>query len=253
MMQMNTLYHKPEIFTSFPNIIAAQSTRNGGVSDEPLNSLNLGYRVGDFEEKVLENRKRFYGSLGVDLGEVAATRQVHGDKILYVIEPGEYEGFDAMVTDKRDVFLSVSVADCTPVLIFDAVNQIVAAVHAGWRGTVEGIAFKTLEVMEMHFGTEAENCYAFIGTCIDQLSYEVDADVADYFPDEFKSFDKAKNKYFVDLKGGNKDQLLEFGIPESQIEVSPFSTVLHNENFFSHRAEQGKTGRMMAVIGMRSR
>lgn len=253
MMQINTLYHKPEIFTSFSNIIAAQSTRNGGVSDEPLNSLNLSYRVGDFEEKVLENRKRFYGSLGVDVREIAASKQVHGDKILYVIEPGEYEGFDAMVTDKRDVFLSVSVADCTPVLIFDAVNQIVAAIHAGWRGTVEGIAFKTLEVMEMHFGTEAENCYAFIGTCIDQSSYEVDADVADYFPDEFKSFDKSKNKYFVDLKGGNKDQLLEFGIPESQIEVSPFSTVLHNENFFSHRAEQGKTGRMMAVIGMRSR
>ncbi len=246
------LHHKPQIFNLFSNIIAAQSTRNGGVSEAPLASLNLSFRVGDAEENVLENRRRFYGSLGIAPSDVAASRQVHGDKILYAMEPGEYDGFDALITDRPNVFLSVSVADCAPVLLFDAAHQIVAAVHAGWRGTVEGIVFKTLEVMQIHFGTEPKDCFAFIGACIDACSYEVDADVADYFPNEFKRFDETKSKFFVDLKGGNQDQLIAFGIPESQIEISPFSTVTHNDQFFSHRAEKGKTGRMMAVIGIKN-
>ncbi|MDX1941415.1 MAG: peptidoglycan editing factor PgeF [Saprospiraceae bacterium] len=247
---MNELYHKPTIFDSFSNIIATQSTRNGGVSEAPFSSLNLSFRVGDAIENVIENRKRFFHGQGIDLAQLATSHQVHGDKILYAIEPGDYKGFDALVTDQKNVFLAVSVADCTPILIYDAAREVVAAVHAGWRGTVDGILFKTLQVMQQQFGTEPTDCFAFIGACIDECSYEVDADVADYFPNEFKHFDNMKNKFFVDLKSGNKDQLLEFGIPESQVEVSTFSTVLHNEQFFSHRAEYGKTGRMMAVIGM---
>ncbi len=244
------LHYQPDIFKNFPQIITAQSTRQGGVSEGALASLNLSFRVGDEEERVLENRRRFYGSLNIDLSELATSRQVHGDRIVYAIEPAEYEGFDALITDRRRVFLSVSIADCAPILIFDAAHEVVAAVHAGWRGTVEGIVHKTLEAMQIHFGTAPPDCFAFIGACIDACSYEVDADVADYFPDTFKRFDPAKNKFLVDLKAGNRDQLLAFGIPETQIEISPFSTVLHNEYFFSHRAEKGKTGRMMAVIGM---
>ncbi len=244
-------WHKPTIFQAFPNIIAAQSTRSGGVSAAPFHSLNLSFRVHDDEENVRENRRIFYNGLGIDLQEVAATRQVHGDRILYAPEAGEYEGFDALVSDRKNVFLSVSIADCTPILLFDAAHQVVAAVHAGWRGTVEGIAYKTLEVMQMQFGTRPEDCFAFIGACIDECSYEVDADVADHFPENFKRYDTEKRKFFVDLKAGNKDQLQVFGIPEGQIEVSPYSTVLHNDRFFSHRAEQGTTGRMMAVIGLR--
>lgn len=249
---MSQNYYKPEIFNPFSNIIAAQSTRNGGVSPEPLSSLNLSFRVGDEETNVIENRKRFFNGQGIDLQQLATSHQVHGDKILYAMEPGDYNGFDALVTDRKGIFVAVSVADCTPILIFDAENQVVAAVHAGWRGTVEGIVYKTLETMQDHFGTQPEHCFAYIGTCIDECSYEVDADVADYFPDEFKRYDIELNKYFVDLKNGNKDQLLEFGIPDNQIEISPFSTVLNNDQYFSHRKEQGKTGRMMAVIGMKN-
>lgn len=246
------MFHKPQIFNQFPDIIAAESTRNGGVSDEPLSSLNLSFRVEDQEANVMENRRRFFGGQGIDLENLATSRQVHGDKILYAIEPGDYDGFDALVTDRSNVFLAVSVADCTPILIYDAANDVVAAVHAGWRGTVEGIVFKTLEVMQNNFDTQPDSCFAYIGTCIDECSLEVDADVADYFPDDFKRFDVKKNKFFVDLKNANRDQLLEFGLPDAQIEVSPFSTILHNDRYFSHRKEQGKTGRMMAVIGMRS-
>lgn len=247
---MNTNFYKPQIFNTFPNIIAAESTRNGGVSTAPLSSLNLSFRVGDEETNVLENRKRFFGGLGIELSQLATSYQVHGDKVLYAIEPEEYSGFDALVTDRKHVYVAVSVADCTPILIFDAENEIVAAIHAGWRGTVEGIVFKTLEAMQDHFKTQPAHCFAYIGTCIDECSYEVDADVADHFPNEFKRFDTKLNKFFVDLKNGNKDQLLEFGIPETHIEISPYSTVLNNDQYFSHRKENGKTGRMMAVIGM---
>lgn len=248
---MNQSYYKPTIFSSFPNIIAAESTRHGGVSAVPLFSLNLSYRVGDDDANVTENRKRFFNGQGIDLQQLATSHQVHGDKILYAIEPGDYSGFDALITDQKEVFVAVSIADCTPILIYDAENEIVAAVHAGWRGTVDGIVFKTLETMQDHFGTQPTHCFAYIGTCIDECSYEVDADVADHFPDAFKRYDAQLNKFFVDLKNGNKDQLIEFGIPTTQIEISPYSTVLHNDQYFSHRKEKGQTGRMMAVIGMK--
>lgn len=106
---------------------------------------------------------------------------MHGDKVLYAIEPGDFTGFDALVTDRKGIFVAVSVADCTPILIYDSENEVVAAVHAGWRGTVDGIVFKTLETMQDHFGTQAANCFAYIGTCIDECSFEVNADVADFF------------------------------------------------------------------------
>ncbi len=247
---MSTFFYKPTIFDQFSNLIAAESTRDGGVSPSPFSSLNLSLRVGDADANVLENRKRFLGGLGVDLSQLATSHQVHGDKVLYVIEPGDYSGFDALVTDQKNIFVAVSVADCTPILLYDAANEVVAAVHAGWRGTVDGIVYKTLETMQDHFGTQPEQCYAYIGTCIDECSFEVNADVADHFPKEFKRFDTDLNKFLVDLKGGNKDQLREFGIPDNQIEISSFSTVLHNDRYFSHRKEKGQTGRMMAGIGM---
>ena len=247
---MSTFFYKPAIFDQFSNLIAAESTRDGGISPAPFSSLNLSFRVGDADANVLENRKRFLGELGVDLSQLATSHQVHGDKVLYVIEPGDYSGFDALVTDQKNIFLAVSVADCTPVLLYDAANEVVATVHAGWRGTVDGIVYKTLETMQDHFGTQPEQCYAYIGTCIDECSFEVNADVADHFPKELKRFDADLNKFLVDLKGGNKDQLREFGIPDNQIEISSFSTVLHNNRYFSHRKEKGQTGRMMVGIGM---
>ncbi len=244
------LQYTPEIFSVFPNLVATQSTRQGGVSEAPFGSLNLSFRVGDAETYVRENRRRFYDALRIKATQLATSKQVHGDRVLYAPEPGDYDGFDALVTNRRGVMLAVSVADCTPVLLFDTAQQVVAAIHAGWRGTVAGITFKTLELMQAYFGTRPSDCVAFIGACIDAHSYEVDADVADYFPDNLKRYDAERSKFFIDLKMANHEQLSAFGIPSAQIEVSPYCTVLHNDVFFSHRAEQGKTGRMLAVIGM---
>lgn len=241
---------KPALFAQFLPLTAAQSTRHGGVSEAPFASLNLGLSVGDERERVIENRRRFFNGLGVELAQVATSHQVHGSEILYADTPGHREGYDALLTDVPGVFVTVSVADCTPILVFDSKTNAVAAIHAGWRGTAAGIVAKTLDQMQARFGTRGDDCFAYVGTCIDECSFEVGADVADHFTNPFKRFDAETQKFFVDLKRANAAQLRAFGVPDAQVEISPFCTVQHNADYFSHRLERGKTGRMMATIGM---
>ncbi|MCX6295223.1 MAG: polyphenol oxidase family protein [Bacteroidetes bacterium] len=149
------------------------------------------------------------------------------------------------------MFLAVSVADCTPILIHDTKNNAVAAIHAGWKGTVGKIVLNTLQLMGEQYGTEGKYCKAFIGACISYENFEVGDEVATYFELSQKRFDKQKQKWFVDLKKANMKQLLDFGVMEKNIEISDFCTVKNNNTFFSHRKEKGVTGRMMAVIGMK--
>ena len=244
-------YRTPDIFRKFPSIVAAESTRNGGVSEDPYNSLNLGGSTQDSPENVAENNKIFFSSLGIPLAEVAKSHQVHSANILKVESAGRFEGFDALITNLPNIQLAVTVADCTPILIFDPAEKAVAAIHAGWRGTVAEITKKTVEMMASEYGTLPENCYAYVGTCIDECSFEVGEDVAQHFESAFKRWDEEKSKFFVDLKASNKTQLLNTGIPDKNIEISPYSTVINNDTYFSYRFENGLTGRMLATIGIR--
>ncbi len=242
---------QPKIFTQFPNLAAAQSTRHGGVSPAPYQSLNLGKSTEDDPANVAENRRRFCASLGFQPAQMAWSKQVHGDQIRHATEPGGGEGFDALVTNVPGILLAVSVADCTPILVYDAQHQAIAAIHAGWRGTVTDIVTKSLIFMQKTFGTSGEDCFAYIGTCIDECSFEVGDEVAVAFTEPFKRFDAQRGKFFVDLKKANAAQLLAFGIPEAQIEISPYCTMRHSTDFFSHRKDKGVTGRGMGVIGLR--
>ena len=244
------MFYRPAIFDPFPWLVAAESDRHGGVSVAPYYSLNLGKNTDDDPAHVLENRRRFCTALGFRAGQLALSKQVHGDGVLVVHASGMAEGYDALVTRQPGILLAVSVADCTPILIFDQKNEAVAAIHAGWRGTAAGIVGKTLEVMAAQFGTVGADCRAYVGTCIDECSFEVGEEVASAFADDFNRFDAHKGKFFVNLKKANAAQLLAFGVPAAQIERSPYSTVLHNADYFSHRQEQGRTGRMLAAIGM---
>lgn len=251
---MNTLtptplYRKPSLFAPFANLIAAESTRHGGISPIPFHSLNLGINTEDDSENVTENRQRFFTSLGIGANQLASSLQVHGTEILNATEPGYYTGYDALITNQTGLMVSVTVADCVPVLIYDAKCHAVAAIHAGWRGTVGGIITKTLARMQEEFGSQPKDCYAYVGTCIDDCSFEVGPEVAAQFSTSFVHSDPDTQQAFVDLKAANQQQLLDFGIPASQISVSNFSTVLHNGDYFSYRKEGGQTGRMLAVIG----
>lgn len=239
----------PSIFKQFPDLIAAESMRHGGVSPQPYASLNLGGNTNDLPENVEKNRNIFFSNLNIGLEHVVFNEQVHKDDILVATKPGNYSGYDALLSNKRNVFLTVGIADCVPILIYDKSNWVCMAIHAGWKGTAKRIAVKTLMHAAIEFGTAPQDCYAYIGTCIDECSFEVDADVAKEFDDNFKRWDAEKEKFFIDLKKANLQQLLDLGIPESQIEISDKSTVLHNEDYFSYRKEGGKTGRMMVVIG----
>ena len=247
---VSPLFRVPAIFSIFPELLAAESTRHGGVSEVPYASLNLGTSTADLPKYVAENRARFWQSLGVEAAQVATSHQVHGAEVLTVTQPGRYDGYDALITRQRGILLAVTVADCTPILIFDPVHHAVAAIHAGWRGTVQAIATKTLEKMRVEFGTDLADCYAYVGTCIDECSFEVGAEVAEQFSAAHQRFDSVTGKYLVDLKKANSEQLLAAGVNKNHIEISSFSTVLHNHSYFSYRHENGQTGRMLACIGM---
>ncbi len=250
MDMQQTMVIKPAVFEPFKAVVAGQSTRHGGVSSFPWHSLNLGKSTDDNPENVAENRRRFCTALGFATEQLAWSRQVHGDQIRVVTAPGGAEGFDALISNVPGILLAVSVADCVPILVFDPVQQAVAAIHAGWRGTASNIVGKTLTLMSDLYGSRGADCLAYIGACIDECTFEVGDEVAEAFDSPFKRFDTQRGKYFVDLKKANTAQCLAFGIPENRLEVSPFSTVLHNEHFFSHRKEKGLTGRMMAAIGL---
>jgi polyphenol oxidase len=247
------MYTIPKIFQQFPELIAVESIRHGGISKAPYASLNLGLFTEDKPENVQKNRTLFFESLGIKTSRVAHSYQVHRDRTLKVTRCKAYEGYDALITINKNSFMSVTVADCVPILVYDAKNQAVAAIHAGWKGTVADITAKTIQMMQVEFNTNPADCYAYVGTCIDETSFEVGEKVAELFAYEFKTMVKngRKVKFFVDLKKANAAQLMKCGVPENQIEISSFSTVLDNQDYFSHRKEKGQTGRMMALIGVR--
>ncbi len=244
-----SLFRSPEIFGAFPGLVAAESTRHGGVSPAPYASLNLGGSTGDTPENVAENQRRFWKSIGVSSDQVVTSHQVHGTQVLHASVPGRNQGFDSLITDQPGLVLAVTVADCTPVLVFDPKRRAVAAIHAGWRGTVGEIVLKTIQRMQQEFGTDPSDCFAYVGTCIDKCSFEVGDEVAEHFSNFYKWFNSKAGKYYVDLKQANLAQLHGAGVSTERIQVSAYSTVLDNQDYFSHRLEKGLTGRMLACIG----
>jgi YfiH family protein len=217
----------PTVFQKFPGVIAAQSTRIGGIRDH------------------------FFSELGITEDSFVSSEQVHGKEIFIANISTREKGYDAIITQKKGLYVGVSIADCTPILIYDPVSGAVAAIHAGWRGTVQKISAETVLKMEKEFGTRAADCYAYIGACISERAFEVENDVADFFDVEMKKYDSEKKNYFVDLKHSNAYQLMSIGVPASNIEISSKCTVIDNERYFSYRKEKGTTGRMLAIIGMR--
>ena len=240
----------PFIFKQFNNLKAAQSKRIGGFSKQPFNSLNLGLSTKDDAELISKNRKLFFELLGTDENHIAHSHQVHGNKVLLADHAQYADGYDAIITNQSNLFICVTVADCTPVLIYDHKQKVVAAIHAGWKGTVAKIVTNTLHEMQKHFGTSGADCFAYVGTCISYESFEVGEEVASQFDKKFVRFDEAKQKYFVDLKSDNELQLKAFGIPSSQIEMAKTCTVMNNDEYFSYRKQKGVTGRMLAAIGI---
>ena len=242
---------RPAAFNNDKHISAGFSTRRGGISAPPYDTLNLGLSTGDKRENVLENRARVFSEAGFLPELLAIAGQVHGTEVLEVTGPGLFPGFDSLVTQTPGIVLCISAADCAAVLLADAERGIVGACHAGWRGAAERIVERTL--MEMNsLGAESERIRAYVSPHICVEHFEVGEDVAARFVTSFVFRFPDKPKPHVDLGAAIVAQLLDAGVLRSFIEVSGDCTFAQTGHFFSHRAENGRTGRMMGFIGMRN-
>ena len=227
--------------------------RHGGVSPAPYDSLNLALHVGDNPENVLQNRIRLAQKHDYYAENLIYMEQTHSDRIA-IIEDCAFnriENCDAIVTDRRNIPLMVMVADCIPVMLYDPVRSVIAAVHAGRNGTFKAIAPKTIREMEEAFGSDPGDILALLGPSIHACCYEVGADLADI---TIRNFGKtylreAEGKTYLDLQRLNLDQLLDAGLKRAHIEISPVCTCCDTD-YFSYRRE-GTTGRFAGVIKLK--
>jgi YfiH family protein len=237
------------------------STRLGGVSQFPANDLNLAGFGEDADENIRENRKRFLQAFGENF-RLATAWQVHGDTVKTVknsIDAEDGNGkFDALVSNLENVLLGVKTADCVPVLIGDARTKSFAAIHAGWRGTVQSIVPKAIEKMRAEFGSNPQDLICAIGAAASCKNYEIGADVIDAFRENFSNIEdifiptRAAHA-LIDLPLANRRQLIACGVAPENIFAAPFCTIERTDLFFSYRAEKklyGKTGRLLSVIGI---
>jgi len=158
------------------------------------------------------------------------------------------ENCDAMITNQKNIVLSILTADCVPILLFDRKQNVIAAIHAGWKGTKGNIVLKTVEKMIKDFHSNPHDIIAGIAPSIGRCCYEVGEDVAKYFYDFPQAYDKKDDKYMLDLPLINRAQLLSMGLIPDNIEMSDICTSCNVEKFFSYRKEEGCSGRFMSMI-----
>lgn len=235
-------------------------TRSGGVSRAPFASLNLGGNVGDDPKAVRQNHERMYAMLGVDDAKACTVWQVHSADVVIANAPVQGRRWlahaDALMTDRAGVPLSMRFADCTPILYHDPRKGVIAIAHAGWRGTVQGIAGGVVRAMVKAYGCDPADIHAGIGPAIGPRKYqvgeEVTAAVQAHFgvTDGLIRRDPADGTAYLDLWASNRLDLERAGVPAAQIDVAGMCTAEHVDEFFSHRQEKGKTGRFGAVIAL---
>lgn len=242
------------------------STRLGGVSPMPENSLNLAGFNEDEAENIYENRRRF---LKLFKGEwtLAGCWQMHGADVRVVKSEaeekpkpgvlGDDQYCDALISKTPKILLTVKTADCVPVLLADATSGAFAAVHAGWRGTSASIVVRAIEQLQREYGTRAKDLRAAIGPAATVCCYEVGVDVIgrfrEKFPDADSLFEPTRDGHArIDLHMANRNQLIASGVAAERVHTAPFCTMERTDLFFSYRREkavQGRVGRLMSVIG----
>lgn len=246
-----------------PEVFHFSTTRVGGCSTNDYSSLNLGFNSGDLPENVLENRVRFCAALHILPDQLVFPKQTHTANVKtvtasffdMVTEERKYflNEIDAVITNLQGVCIAVKTADCVPILLFDSKRKVVAAIHAGWRGTIQNIVFVTIHKMITEFGTDPSDLVAGIGPSISPKVYEVGEEVWKQFAPEFylASNPEKADKKLLDLWSANYQQLIKAGVPAEQIEVARICTFSDPDRFFSARRDGIKTGRMATGIMLR--
>ncbi len=238
-------------------ITVAFSTRLGGVSEGPYAELNLAYRVGDSAEKVSANRELLCGALDLALDRLTCAEQVHGNVVVRVDgnlagrgagPTGAIPAADGMITDLEGVPLAILTADCAPIILVDPAKGAVGAVHAGWRGTIAGIAFVAASRMA-RAGADPEEMLAFIGPSIGPCCYEVSEELASNFEREFGEAARPAERR-VDLAAANRIALERAGLRTGAIVDAGICTCCRSDLFFSYRAHRRVTGRQAAIAAV---
>lgn len=245
-------------FASFrdPRIVHGISTRAGGVSVGPYESLNLGASVGDDEAAVAENRARLAIALGCSPERLVTTPQVHGKDVLLVDEQSAPTAIsvraDILVTDQPGYLLMQRYADCVPLLLWHPEAGAVGVAHAGWRGTAVGVAGRSVEAVGALADGDIGGIRAAVGPSIGPCCFEVGAEVIAQFPDAASAVtDGPRGRPHLDLWTLNRRALERAGIPATSVEVAEVCTRCNADTFFSHRALGYPAGRFGAAIGLR--
>jgi polyphenol oxidase len=266
-------------FRKLPWLVHGFSTRIGGISD--LNGekvLNLSFMEWDQRENVEENRRRLQKAIDAKDSKLTAMHQIHSDVVrrFETTPEGRCKG-DASVTNQPGLLLAVQTADCVPILLVDPETRAVAAIHAGWRGTLGRITEKTVGRVRQEFGSKPQDLFAAIGPSIGPCCYEVAAEFVSKFAAQFADateyFDEARSgeepnplqwlnmappghqpppkNVHLDLRKANRSQLLAAGLRAQNVFVSDLCTGCRPDLFFSYRKEGVASGRLMSVVGVR--
>lgn len=250
-------------YEALPYIRHMFTTREGGVSKDIYESLNLSFTRGDDETAVLENYRRVAQALGTTIDHIVTSDQTHTTNVRPVGKedlgkgitcPRDYKDVDGMITDQPGVLLATFYADCVPLYFVDPVHKAIGLSHSGWRGTVGRMGQATVEAMERSFGSQPKDLLCAIGPSICQDCYEVSRDVAEAFIFAFPTHEKeilqagALGKYQLDLWKANEIVLTEAGVLKEHIDLAGLCTCCNSSLLFSHRASKGKRGNLGAFL-----
>ncbi len=248
-------------FASFDRhgLVHGVFTRHGGVSPLPWASLNQGGTVGDARENVVENRRRIFAALHRPVESVFDAWQVHGTETICTDVPrpldSPHEKADAILTDRPEITLFMRFADCVPIFLFDPVKRVVGQVHAGWRGTVDRASAAAIAQMQSRYGSRPADLLAAIGPSICVEHYEIgqSQETVDMVRQAFGKnagavLPRLNGAVHFDLWEANRMVLEDCGVRE--IELAGICTACYNEDWYSHRAEKGKTGRFGALLAL---
>jgi len=229
-----------------PGLVHAFSTRNGGVSNDNLRSLNLGRTKTDSDENVLENRRRFFSSLELDLSNVVHAKQVHSAHVALVREPGVVDNCDGLITDQPNLTLIIGVADCHTIFLASKDRKVVGVLHAGWRGIVGNTLENAIALVQDEFDYHASEMEIGISPGIGVECYEVGSEVAEQFhPD---ALEQQNGRWHANLAAAIELRTKKLGIPSSQIFTAARCTSCESQLWYSYRRDNGDTGRMWGII-----
>ncbi len=240
------------------DVVVRFYTRQGGISPEPWSSLNQGGTVGDSRANVIENRKRIFDDIGRPVESIFDVWQVHGTDAVCTSQPREltsdHQKADAIFTNKKEITLFMRFADCVPILLYEPEKKVIGIVHAGWQGTVNAIVKHAVRKIQEEYDIDPEKLIAGIGPSIGPDHYQIGSDVRLRAEKAFGTVSTSvistyRKSIYLDLWTANEILLRQSGV--KNIEVTEVCTACHTEDWYSHRKENGITGRFAAVAYLR--